>query len=76
VAVVPAKKSSPFSSPLKFLADVRAEAARVSWPSRQETLRLTAFVFVMAVTTAIFFFFVDWVIGLAVRTLFTSSGLH
>jgi len=77
VAVVPAQqRPSPFLSPLKFMRDVRAEAKRVTWPSRQETWRLTAFVFAMAVVTALFFFLVDWAIGLAVRFLFTSSGLH
>jgi preprotein translocase subunit SecE len=59
--------------PLKFAREVRAEVARVTWPSRKETMVTTGLVFAMAALTAIFFFVVDQVIGLSVRMIF---GAH
>ncbi len=60
-------------SPAKFVREVRAEAARVTWPSRRETLVTTGLVFAMAALTAAFFFVVDQVIGLGVRQLFRGG---
>ena len=57
--------------PVKSLREVRAEVARVTWPSRRETLVTTGLVLAMAMVAAIFFFVVDQVIGLAVRALFS-----
>ncbi len=56
--------------PAKFVRDVRSEAAKVTWPSRQETLVTTGLVFAMAVLAALFFFIVDQVAGIGVRFLF------
>jgi len=57
-------------NPAKFLREVRAEVAKVTWPSRRETLITTGLVFLMAFLAALFFFLADQVIGLAVRSLF------
>ena len=57
-------------NPAKFLREVRAEAAKVTWPSRRETLVTTGLVLAMAAAAAIFFFVVDQVIGVGVRALF------
>ena len=56
--------------PAKFVREVRGEVAKVTWPSRKETLVTTGLVLAMAAVTAIFFFVVDQVIGLGVRALF------
>jgi preprotein translocase subunit SecE len=55
------------ANPLQFLQQVRAEVSKVVWPNRREVTLTTVMVFVMATLTAIFFFFVDWLIrtGLA-----------
>ena len=58
-------------NPVKFLREVRAEAVKVTWPSRKETLVTTGLVFAMAALAAIFFFVVDQIIGVGVRALFT-----
>ncbi len=50
------------TNPLQFIQQVRAEVAKVVWPSRREVLVTSAMVFAMAVLTAIFFFFVDFLI--------------
>jgi preprotein translocase subunit SecE len=60
-------------APVKFVRDVRAEAAKVTWPSRRETGMTTLMVLVMAVLTAVFFLGVDYVIGFGVRALFAGS---
>ena len=54
------------SSPARFFQEVRAEAAKVSWPTRRETVVTTIMVFIFAVIAAIFFLIVDWVIRFAV----------
>jgi preprotein translocase subunit SecE len=56
--------------PVKFLREVRAEVAKVTWPSRKETMVTTGLVFAMAGVAAIFFFVVDQVMSLGVRALF------
>jgi preprotein translocase subunit SecE len=60
-------------APAKFVREVRAEAAKVTWPSRRETSITTLMVVIMAVLTAIFFLLVDQVIGYAVRQLFAGT---
>ena len=60
-------------NPAKFLRDVRAEMAKVTWPARRETLVTTGLVFAMAAAAAIFFFLVDQIAGLGVRMLFGVS---
>jgi preprotein translocase subunit SecE len=56
--------------PAKFVREVRGEVAKVTWPSRKETMVTTGLVFAMAAITAIFFFVADEVIGLSMRAIF------
>ncbi len=58
------------ADPLKFLREVRAEVAKVTWPSRKETLITTGLVFALSALAALFFFVADQVIGIGVRALF------
>ena len=51
-------------NPVQFLSQVRAEAAKNSWPTRREVVTTTIMVFIMATLASIFFFLVD----LAIRT--------
>ncbi len=53
-------------SPFKFMQEVRQEAAKITWPSRRETVITTIMVFVMAGAAAIFFLLADQVIRMAV----------
>ena len=59
--------------PAEFLRDVRSEVSKVTWPSRKETLVTTAMVIGMASIASFFFFAADQLIGLGVRTLFSSG---
>jgi preprotein translocase subunit SecE len=54
------------ANPFKFLQEVRAEANKVTWPTRRETMITTGLVALMVVMAAIFFVSVDQVIRLAV----------
>lgn len=49
-------------NPFQFMQEVRAEVAKVVWPTRREVLLTTVMVFIMATLTAIFFALVDLVI--------------
>lgn len=57
------------TNPLQFVQQVRAEVSKVVWPTRREVLLTTAMVFAMATLTAIFFFFVDWIIRTGLNVL-------
>ena len=54
----------------EFVQQVRQELARVTWPTRKETMVTTAMVFVMVFIAAVFFFVVDQVLSYGVRVLF------
>jgi preprotein translocase subunit SecE len=53
-------------SPFKFLQEVRAEAQKVTWPTRKETTVTTIMVFVMVVIASLFFLLADQVMRIAV----------
>ncbi len=56
-------------SPGRFFSEVRAEVARITWPTRKETLTATAMVFALALCTAIFFFATDSVVSQLTRLI-------
>jgi len=62
------------TNPLQFIQQVRAEVSKVVWPTRREVLLTTAMVFVMATLTAIFFFFVDWLIRTGLNVVLDMAG--
>jgi preprotein translocase subunit SecE len=52
--------------PVEFFGQVRQEARRVTWATRQEVTVSTIMVVIMVVAAAIFFFLVDSVIRLGI----------
>ena len=56
-------------NPVEYVREVRAEVAKVTWPTRRETMITTSMVFVFVVIAAIFFLLADKIIGFAVQTL-------
>jgi preprotein translocase subunit SecE len=54
------------TNPLEFLQEVRAEGAKVTWPTRRETLITTGLVLFMVLLASLFFVTVDWVLRLIV----------
>ncbi len=62
------------TSPPEFVRQVRQETAKVTWPSRKETLVTTGMVFVMVFLMAIFFFFADQLLSWGVRLVLGLGG--
>ena len=57
------------TSPGEFIRQVRAETAKVVWPTRKETVATAIMVLIMTSLLAIFFFGVDAFFSTAVRYL-------
>ncbi len=55
---------------VKFMREVRVEAAKTTWPTRKETVQTTGLVLAMVVVTALFFLAIDQIIGAGMRALF------
>jgi len=75
VAQRPAQSPAPVAAvnkrvgPVQFLREVRAEARKVTWTSWKETWITSVMVGIMVVVTAIFFFGVDWILGLGMSAV-------
>ncbi|MDZ4307306.1 preprotein translocase subunit SecE [Allopontixanthobacter sp.] len=61
------------NSPGQFFNQVKAEANKVVWPTRQETVTTAIFVGIMMVILSLFFLGVDSVFGAVVRWLLTLA---
>jgi preprotein translocase subunit SecE len=61
--------ASRTTNPFTFLQQVRAEGAKVTWPTRRETLISTLMVIAMAFLAAIFFFAADQLMGWVVELI-------
>lgn len=55
--------------PFRFVGEVRAEARKVTWATRQEVTVSTIMVVMMGIAAAIFFFLVDSLLRLIVGFL-------
>jgi preprotein translocase subunit SecE len=51
------------TNPFEFLQQVRTEVAKVTWPTRRETVITTVMVLAMSVAVALFFLAADWVLS-------------
>jgi len=61
-------------NPGEFVRQVRAETAKVVWPSRKEVVQTTILVLIMTSILELFFLGVDQVLGRAVRFLLGVGG--
>jgi len=61
------------TSPGEFMRQVQAEARKVVWPTRQETVTTAIFVAILMVILALFFLGVDSTFGAIVRWLLTLA---
>jgi preprotein translocase subunit SecE len=62
------------TNPLQFVQQVRSEVSKVVWPTRREVVITSIMVFIMAMLTALFFFFVDWMIRTGLQLLLGAFG--
>jgi preprotein translocase subunit SecE len=61
--------ASKTSNPFTFLQQVRQETAKVTWPSRRETMISTIMVLVFAFIACVFFFVADLAMGYAIELI-------
>jgi preprotein translocase subunit SecE len=57
------------TNPFEFIQQVRTEVAKVTWPTRRETIITTFMVILMSVAAALFFLGVDWVLSMVVKLI-------
>ena len=70
-ADAPVKKST---SPGEFIAEVRQETRKVTWPTWKETRVSTMMVFIMIVIMALFFLGVDAILRFGIGLLLGLGG--
>ena len=61
-------------NPLQFIQQVRAEVAKVVWPTRREVMLTSVMVFFLAVLTAAFFWVIDRIIFSGLELVLTYFG--
>ena len=61
-------------SPGQFIRQVRAETAKVHWPTRKETVATAIMVMIMTMILAVFFFGVDAFFSTLVKSLLKLIG--
>jgi preprotein translocase subunit SecE len=59
------------ANPLKFFQEVRQEAGKVTWPTRNELMISTIMVLVMVTLASLFFLAADQVISWLVQLMLT-----
>jgi preprotein translocase subunit SecE len=59
--------------PFRFFGEVRAEARKVTWATRQEVTVSTIMVLIFGIVAAIFFFFVDTILRLFMQFILSFS---
>ncbi|MBR2657036.1 preprotein translocase subunit SecE [Yoonia sp.] len=62
------------ANPVKFIQEVRAEVAKVVWPTRREVVLTTIMVFILAALTAVFFSLVDFLIRMGLSGVLGYFG--
>ena len=62
------------TNPLQFIQQVRAEVAKVVWPTRREVMLTTVMVFILAALTAVFFATVDIIIRWGLQVVLGAFG--
>lgn len=61
------------TNPVQFIQQVRAEVAKVVWPTRREVVLTTIMVFIMAALTAFFFSMVDLAIRFGLQLIIGTN---
>ncbi|MEE2997256.1 MAG: preprotein translocase subunit SecE [Pseudomonadota bacterium] len=62
------------TNPGEFVQQVRREVAKVTWPSRRETMVTTLMVFIFVAIASVFFMIVDWFLSNGVKLILGIGG--
>ena len=57
------------TSPGEFIRQVKAETAKVVWPTRQDTIRSTGLIIVVVIIISILLAIIDFILASSVRAL-------
>ncbi|MBR5129628.1 MAG: preprotein translocase subunit SecE [Alphaproteobacteria bacterium] len=57
------------TTPAQFVRQVKQEVAKITWPTRSETMQGTMTVIVMSVILACFLFLIDLIFAYAIRVI-------
>ena len=68
-----AEEKKKKTSPAEFVNQVRTETSKVVWPTREETIRTSIFVFIFMVVLSLFFFGVDSLFNAIVNFLLSLA---
>lgn len=68
-----AEENKTKTSPAEFIRQVQAEGRKVVWPTREETVRTSIFVFIMMLILSLFFLGVDSLFGAVVQWLLSLA---
>lgn len=63
-------------NPFTFIQQVRAETAKVTWPSRRETMISTVMVLIFSLLAMAFFFGADLMLGFAVEKILGLGSMQ
>lgn len=59
----------PQMNPAKFLSEVKSELAKVTWPTREEVVRLTLVVVIISLAVGIFIGGLDFIFTKAIQLI-------
>ena len=62
------------TNPGEFVQQVRREVAKVTWPSRRETMVTTLMVFIFVAIASMFFMIIDWFLSNGVKLILGLGG--
>ena len=63
------KTEAPKTSLADFVRETRQEIAKVTWPTRKETLVTTSMIVMLALVTGVFFLGIDSVLGFIISRI-------
>jgi preprotein translocase subunit SecE len=63
------KENKMKTTPAQFVRQVKQEVAKITWPTRSETMQGTMTVIVMSVILACFLFLIDLIFAYAIRVI-------
>ncbi|GJM01541.1 MAG: protein translocase subunit SecE [Rhodomicrobium sp.] len=61
------------ANPFEFIQEVRAEIAKVTWPTQKETVVTTIMVLILVAMSMVFFFAADQILNQLVQLLIGSG---
>ena len=72
--IAASEKASPRFNLFEFIRETRREMAKVTWPTRRETMITTALIISMALLVGLFFFMIDSGLGYVIGKILGMRG--